>query len=319
MIIWSIKTENNEVELQLDKTTLLVGEHDGWYHIIRDIEKFFNSRNSNIEIYEDTQLLNQKDWDVLWIPFDTHLQFNKILAKSPVMPVLNDILEILELSPFYQNILEAFEELKEEQIIINNQIKKYDLQVSIRDFNISDMKEFIQLNPCIEKSSPIFSKQLLIDLFSEKIRQKRTLIILELPELFANSEQLIHLRNKLLQLTYQGVMVIILTNNSIFEGQKNFYIDKQIINDVVFDKLFFEIYKNAPFVINKNMYERAVSFVKQIVDNYPHSFEIQNKIDSYPQDIAALILIIKQHLFPSLNLTKPDFPMNIQNFLKSNH
>lgn len=318
MITWTIRTEKKEIEIQLGKTTLFLGEHESWYYIIRDIEQFFTNKNSNIEIYEDTQLLTPKDWDVLWIPYDAHLQLDKILAKSPLMPVMNNILQFLEYSPFYQNIVEGFEELKEEQVIINQLIQNYDLQVELRDFTLNDMKGFIQLNTCAEKSSPVDTKQLLLNLFSEKVRERKTLILIELPELFANFNQLIKFRDKLLHLNSQGVMVIILTNHTIFQGQKNYMINEQIINDILFQKLFKEIKSIAPFVFDKLEYNKAVDYIKMIVDNYPHSLQNQNEIDCYPQDIATLILMIKQRVIPSFKIVEPKFPINIQNFLKAN-
>ncbi|WP_075980024.1 hypothetical protein [Bacillus massilinigeriensis] len=187
--MWNIIKEDVEWEIEVGPITILKGQHGLWYELIRMIDDFFSNKGSIVKIFEDTQLLNKKDWDCLFIPFDCHLLVDKITSKSPLKPLLEGVCEDLILSPAYNELLNIWEELREEVQFIKSKVEKYGLELQLESFDLEQLKSFLTFHTLKRNMTPIGYKKLMLDLFIDKNIEKKQLIIIELPELYSNNRE----------------------------------------------------------------------------------------------------------------------------------
>lgn len=295
MKIWNVKDQSAEHEIEMGEITVLNGQHIQWHNLIRSIDNYFNTRQSQIQLYEDNLPVNKKDWQCFMIPFDAEVQLNKITAKSPLKEVQSNISEQIAYSGFFQELQEVWDQLNDELQLINKQMASWGLTSILRPFEEKDINDFIKFHATDNSSlSPIAIKILLLNLILKRPFDKKTLIIIELPDLYANKEELtvLHqLMEKAIQKGYQFLIV----SHEINQGVLNYYYEGTIINDVLLEKMKSKVQQEVPFHCSDELYEKAKNTFIQLVDNSisKESLMKQNKNNG---PIITIIHIIMYNL-----------------------
>jgi len=316
MIMWNIKNESYQWEIEVGDITILKGSNIIWYKLVRLIEDFFENKASTVKIYEDTQLLHKKDWECLFIPFDAHLQLDKINSKSPLKFIVDEVCNELELSPIYHEILDVWEALIDEVELMNHRVEKYGLDLKLELLKLDVIRDALTFSPINKEMTPIEYKKLLLSLFAEKYIDKKRLIIVELPELYADDMQLSDFLNSVKIFTGKGIKFIIVTQQSI-KGNTNYLIDNKIINISCIDNLKRKVQNEVPFVCDDELFQMAKINLLQAVDNYKYKGESFKLLTRENSMLMVVIFVILFHIDIKLNLDTSRVESNIKEFIKS--
>lgn len=316
MIMWHIEVEGEEWEIEVGPVTILKNHHNFWFKLVRLIDDFFTNKSSEVQVYEDTQPLHKKDWECLFLPFDAHLQLDKVTAKSPLKSVLDEVCEELSLSPAFHELLEVWDELKEELQFVNRNLEKYNLSVNISSFEQDDLKSYLSFQSLHSMMTPIEYKKLLLRLFTDKVIEKKRLVIIELPELYANKDDFIELMSLINDLALKGIRFIIVTGERI-EGNSNFVFQEKIINEACIEMRKRRILSELPFVCDDEIFEEAKRILLQAVDN---SFIFEEKellLTNNDEAIVVILFVLIQQLNIAISLDTSGLPMNLNQFIKA--
>lgn len=316
MILWNVKQEENEFNIEVGNITLLMGQHLLWYELVRKIDEFFNSRGTSVQIEEDAMPLVKKDWDCYFIPYDTKLQMDKITTRSPLNDLINECADRIVQSPAYMNFTDAWKDLQDEMFFVNEFLMRYEIRASIDEFSESTLKKFILLSGMKEFLSPVEYKSLQLQLIYEKGIDKKTLIILEMPEIFANEDELEKLNNLICRMEKKGYKFIIVTNSTIFEGNKNYLVNHAIVNNAFLEVKRRDILANAPFGVEEEQFEQAKEEVFKLVDNCPFNGLLSYKKTEHATPVQVLTAMIANELDIALTLDTKGFPPNIKKFIE---
>lgn len=316
MRLWQIADEEQHFTIDLGNVTILKGHSISNYKIIRLIDDYFNNKSSMISIAEDSLTLNKKDWDCLFIPFDANIQLNKLTSKSPLNMVMDIIIENLIASPSYLNVIEAWKELKEEEFFLNQVVSKYDLSVKVLHLDEIQIKNFIHLQNKTSNQSPFDFKLLMLKLFLDKPLAKRRLVLIELPELFANREQLEGLNIMLDTLNHKGITIIISTTSSTFSGRFNYSFEGSMVNEAMLYYKKNKIVSMLPFPIEDNEFKEAVHETLALVDKLANSIISPTDLYIQNQKMGVVIQVMLFTMKVPLNIDYKHFPENIISFLK---
>lgn len=315
MKLWQIENGDEIITLDIDTITILRGYHKKWFRIARSIHEFFNSRTTEVQIYEDAQLINKKEWECLIIPFDESMQLDKITLKSPLQLVLDKIIESLVSSPQYYSILEEWELLKEEEAIINKAVlEKFDLKFELKVFDDIHLKDFIVLSSSYGELTPIEIKTLYLKLLLEKELTKRLLLIIELPEIYAEEQELKEFLNILSQLISKGCNAIIITTSNHITGRNNFIINDQVINEVCIEMLRTKVFNTVPIPMDDGDFIKAKKILMSSVDKVGNKTEfLATSDDIHSSEIIVLYVLLKL-IGIEWDIDTSRFPLNIRKF-----
>lgn len=317
MILWHIEEENGvEYEIEVGPVTIFKGSDPIWYSVVRYIEDFFTNKNSTISIYEDTQPIHKKDWDCLFIPFDAHLQMEKLNAKSPLKSILDNVCQELTLSPSYMALTDVWEEIKEEIQFLNTKINQYGVGLGLQPFEVDELKKYLSFYPLQQSMTPIEYKKILIKLFGDQVVEKKKLIILELPELYATEEQLNDLLEIVEALSRKGFWFIIVTHRDI-KGNVNFSVGGRIINGASVEKIKRIVSVEAPFFVEEDIFQEAKRVFLQIVDN-PEYHRGKYMLSTGDNEMTAVVIyMLLRRSGLELNIDMSMFPENLVKFVEA--
>lgn len=317
MIIWEIESNDLEFMIEVGQVTILKGSNDTWYKLVRCIDDHFNNKTSGVKIYEDTQVLQKKDWECLFIPFDASLQLDKINSKSPLKFLLEDLCGELMLSPTYVTLGEVWEELKDELEIINKKVENLGISLQLYSFEIENLKSFLYFNAQQDWMTPIEYKNLLLKLFIERKMEKKRLIIIELPELYSNYSEYSESIKLINNISKNGTRFIIVTDRTNLIGNVNYYYDGKIINESLIEGIKPKVLAEVPFFCEEKIYNHAKQYLIQSVDNSVNKsgkIVINSKLD---EAVATVLFVMLHQLNIPSSLDITGFSLNIRNFIKS--
>ena len=317
MIIWQIIDEQNEWEIEIGKVTVLKGSNILWYKIVRNIDDYFNNKNSTVRIYEGTQLLPKKDWECLFIPFDAHLQLDKLNSKSPLKFLLDEVLEELSRSPAYQGLLEIWEDIRDELDFLKNKVNNYGLSLQLDPIELDQLKGFISFTTMQKIMAPLEYKILLLKLFADRIIEKKRIIIIELPELYAEAVEYKKLFDIAGLLTDRGIKVIFVTENHHISENYNYVINGSIINSARIENIRRKVINELPFVCDNHLFDEAKKYILNAVDN---STMMEGKL-IFPTEqkevFTVILFVVLKHLNIDLQVDTDGFSTNLFNFISS--
>ncbi|MFS0614232.1 hypothetical protein [Lederbergia ruris] len=315
MNIWNLKHGDKEFNLDIGDSTILVDQSVIWYELVRLIDDYFNNRHTEVQLEEGTTAIQKKDWNCYLIPYDAHLQMDKVTAKSPLNTIINACVEKLSMSPIFFELKDVWSELQEEVYFVNESLSQYDVVATVEDIEEKDLKSFISLRSKKSIMTPIEYKLLLLRLINEKSMSKRTLIILEMPELFADKENMENLVKTVNEMVNKGVRFIIVTSNTSMNGRKNYCIENQIFNEVSIELVKRKVLMDAPFGLEETDFDETKKKIFESVDN---SLEKGNFRGNYIQN-PDLHRVLKYMVFRNLNISQPidtdGLPENIVEFI----
>ncbi|MGM8216806.1 hypothetical protein ACLIA0_14815 [Bacillaceae bacterium W0354] len=312
MKIWSIVTPEKEYEIEVADSTLLYGQHLFWNQLIRHVDDFFNNRNSQVEIFEGSLPINNKDWRCFFIPYDANVQLSKIKSNSPLKDVQNAITEQLTHSPLFQELLDIWSELDGEFEFINQRLRKWGIQGNLSAINEKDLANFVSFNPVYGSNlSPLDVKKLLLNIVLEKPMDKKTLIIVELPELFASEKELWEFKDMVDKAIAIGYQFLFVSQNKNY-GIGNFYYKKRIINSALFEEMKRKVCNEVPFYCSESLYEQAKKIFLRLVDNSISEEEILKLSGA---NYGMIVTIIHVMMY-NLNMETIQVPQGLEPNLK---
>lgn len=315
MKLWEIEIDNELITIDIDNITILKGFHRKWFNLARAINEYFNNKFTEVKIYEDSQLINKKDWECTIIPFDTALHLDKITSKSPLQTILNQIVNYLTISPQYQSIIEEWELLKEEEKIINETlVNKYNLQFELKQFEEQFLKEFILLKGINKNLTPIDMKILFLKLLLDKEVSKKQLIIIEMLELYASNNELKEVYTLIKQLQKRGYNFIIITNETLMYGCNNYLSNDQIINKARIELLKNKVISLAPVPLDENDFEKGKNLIIEAVDNCLNLTEIFNFKKVIHKKEMVVIYLILNLIGINVDIDITEFPPNLRHY-----
>lgn len=315
MKLWQIEVDKENLVLDMDKITVLKGYHKKWFRTARRIHEFFNSRNTQVQILEDAQPINKKDWECLIIPFDESMQLDKITLKSPLQLVLEKIIESLVACPQYHSILEEWELLKEEEEIINKAVlERFNLKFELKLFEETHLKDFIVFSSNYDKLSPIEIKILYLKLLLEKELTKRLLLIIELPEIYAEEQELKEFVTVLEQLICRGCNAIIITTSDEIVGRNNFILNNQVINEARIDLLRSKLISTVPIPIDEQEFLKAKDLLLSSVDKWDSKWDHALNLNVIHSTEIIVLYVLLKLLGIHWNVDTSKFPPNIRSF-----
>lgn len=319
MKLWEIETENDTITLDVDNITILKGYHRKWFNLVRAINDYFNNRLTEVKIYEDSQLINKKDWECTIVPFDTALHFDKITSKSPLHSVLDQIVHYLTISPQYHSIVEEWELLKEEEKIINEVlVNKYNLQFKLKELEEQDLKSFILLKGLHKNLTPIDIKILYLKLLLEKEVSKKQLIIIEMLELYADDKDLNEIYGIIEKLKIRGYHFIVITNETINDGRNNYFNNDQIVNLARIELLKNKVISLAPITIEEEDFNEGKKLLIEAVDNSLNLTDFFKLKTVIHKKQLVVIYMILNLMGIAVDIDVTEFPPNLKKFFSQN-
>lgn len=316
MITWNILKEEVEYELEVGQITVLKGSNLLWYRLVRFVEDYFTNKNSEVLIYEGMHQLNKKEWECYFIPYNAHLQLDKLNSKSPLKPILDEICNDLTFTPAYHELLDIWNEILEEIHFNHQKIEKYGLTMYLEPFSHENLKSFLYFKTIQRDMTPIDYKALLLRLSAERKLEKKRLIIVELPELYAESAQYRKFIEEVNEYSKMGITFILVTQNSI-SGNCNFSIHGKIVNHARLEMIKRKVQNELPFVCDDKLYNEARQFLLDAVDNFNISGDGVLQPGTSSEAILVIIYSMIRHLNIGLTLDITGISPNLEKFIKS--
>ncbi|MDN6291346.1 MAG: hypothetical protein L0J63_13865 [Tetragenococcus koreensis] len=125
---WKINNATSTT-LLIDHLTLLKGYYTDWAEVIELIKHTFDS--NRYEIFESNEKINTQDFCLDFLSFsEEYLTTDALDTKRKLMQLFN---AYLELSPFYKNIVEGWEELQEEVDLLSEELG-YSSNIVLEDY-----------------------------------------------------------------------------------------------------------------------------------------------------------------------------------------
>lgn len=319
MKIWSIESDNGNFDIETNNITILFGDNIKWFHLIRQIDDFFNNRYSTVKIYEDARLMNKKEWDCHFIPFDAHIQLDKITTKSPLFKIRENAAEQLTYSPLYNELLDVWSGLNDELVLFNQKLKRWGIQATLRETGTKVFSENIVFFP-IKKMKPLDYKKLLLNIIVDSPFENNNLIILELPELYTDEEEMDTFCEYIKELANKGYQIFIVTNTKFKAmGRKeswNYCIMDVIVNHAVIEQRKSKIINDLPFFCEDALFETAKELLFKVVDNSISLHELKQIIDKNYDSIVTIIFAILYNLGIEIPYELEDLEPNLKMFLR---
>lgn len=313
MRIWTIIEADYEIEIQVSSKTLLYGHDYRWTLLARRVEDFFNNRNSDVQILMDGVPLDRKDWECYYIPLDIHVELEKVTTRSPLKGIQQTALEQIISSPLYSELLELWEELGEELQFLNQKLESWGILANLTNISERELIKHINFSPKDSSSlAPIKLKRLMLNLIFEKELNKRTLIILELPELLANKSELVQLKHMIEQSVQYGYEFIIVSKEKNFGLSKNYWYRDKVIHEALFERMREKVCSQLPFYCSPELYEEAKNQFINLVDNSIDEDLLWQKVFEHS---SALFTILYVFMY-NLNIVPAYVPKGLEPNLK---
>lgn len=314
MNVWNIQYDDQEFQLSISNCTILFNSSPDWYEIIRKISDYFNSRVNDIFIAEGDLVITKKDWHCYFIPFDSDLNMDKINSKSPLINILNDTVNYLDRSPVYAALQEVWGELQEEMFFVNESFMKYDVRANIKDIKSENIGKFVQLESTQRQFGPSECKLLHLRLINDMPIGKKTLVIIELPELYSNTDNIKEMLALIRDMLKKGIKFIIVTGERKFPGIKNYILEEVIINEYKVESLRERVINEVPFLVEREDFTRAKELFLMDVDNLVNGND-RSDFKSIDIRIRVLIFMLFKRLELKGNIELTGLPVNIERFI----
>ncbi|MEQ6389165.1 hypothetical protein RZN22_07525 [Bacillaceae bacterium S4-13-58] len=314
--MWNIEDGECSWKIEVGSLTILKKSHPNWFTLVRKIDDFFNNKNSKVQIYEDNQLINKKDWECLFIPFDSNLQLDKITAKSPLKPILESSIDDLIMTPAYQEFQNIWTELSEELMFIRKKLEQYDLEIEMVPFEPTYFKNYLVLNSLNKVMTPLHYKQILLKIFAKSTIDKNKLLVIELPELFSTTREFQEFETIINELIKKGMKFILVTTRDIPAANTNYLVGDIIINNARFEVIRNKCLSEIPFNSNNDEYNIAKHGIVGLVDNSNDDTDFVEISTHFDHRIKALIYSMLKNLNIETNLDITGMTPNLARFLE---
>ncbi|WAA09862.1 hypothetical protein [Fervidibacillus albus] len=319
MILWEIREEDTfDLEIEIENITVLKGSNNIWFRLVRLVDDFFNNKGSIVTIMEDTQIIHKSDWECLFVPFDAHIQLDKLSTKSPLKSLWEEAAEELYNHTIFNELNDIWDVLREEvELISKRKVEKYGLKLTVDDFSYNHLKKFIGFSSIKNYTTPFDFKLMLIKLFANKSVNKRKLVIVEYPELYTDQNEFQEFTSFVQSLAEKGLQFIIVSNENLpFYGSKNYFLQNVVINQAKIEMVKRKVMNDLPFVVDHHDFAHVQKQFFELVDKLSNS--VTHQPLSTGDDVTLTIFyVLSHHLGLNLNIDKSQVSNDLYKFFQS--
>lgn len=249
--------DGKSTTLLLDKVTVLKGSANQWKSIIHLLKDTIN--HNKYTLHEGNEKINCKDYQLNILSYSS--TFNSEDMKNNKGSIMDSFFSYLELSPFYKQLVESWDELQEEIYFLNEELG-YEDKITLSDFKKQLIKKNLKIESDKNDSFLQLKQQLRI---TRKLNSsKRNIFLIINPELELNLFELEQL-DKFMNLQTDYFIVI---TSHVFRGSVNVIHDEKLINSCSLLKYKSKIEDLLPFVFKEDTYNDAVNWYIELVDKY---------------------------------------------------
>lgn len=260
---WHITDSNQTDTLLTDKVTLLKGSLEKWNSIIESLSMYFSNKSSKIEVKENQTLLPKQDYQFYILSFSEQMiskGFDKVVTQ-----IQTEFFGFLQLSPFYKQLVDSWEELMEEVELISNDPNFSPLPFRLQPFNNDMVKKSLSIDSVKQDNLSSLNQLLLKIKLMERVT-KRTIFCLIYPENQLTISELQQLDNYL-QSTSSSSQYFILSNYH-FNAVQNILYKNRIVNihSCVLQKD--KLQDILPIHWEDHLFSQACNWYINLVDNF---------------------------------------------------
>lgn len=288
---WHIESDSKTSTLLVDQVTILKGSIADWREILLTLQSYFDNRKTEIIINEGQTLIPKKDYAFYSISFSDYFNSTDLLKIKKNLK--QQYLAQLQLSPFYKQLVEVWDDLQEEVAFLNESTSsiKYNFDLSsFKDKIVSDQIYSDSL-PSTDLSS-LHDLKKSIELIEESSKDKLNIITIINPEIILKSKEIEQLID-FLKTYKKKTQLILLTNDSAIKADNILY-KEQIINKLKCTNVKNLLAATIPFGFDENLYFKASNWYMSLVDNY-HSKTVllsYSSVDNLKEFIYTLCLFV---------------------------
>lgn len=260
---WHIITSNQTDTLLVGKVTSLKGSLENWENIIETLSIYFSNKSSKIEVKENQTLLPKQDYQFYLLSFSQQIvskDFEKVITQ-----IQTEFFGLLQLSPFYKQLVDSWEELAEEVELVSKDLMFSPLPFSLQAFSNDIVKKSLSLDSTKQINLSALN-QLLVKLKVMERVTKQTIFCLVYPENQLTNSELQQL-DDYLQLTSSSSQYFILSNYPFNAAQNIFYKNRIInIHSCVLQKE--KLQDILPITWKDDLFSQACNWYINLVDNF---------------------------------------------------
>lgn len=146
----------------------------------------------------------------------------------------------------------------------------------------------------------------------DKIR----LVIIELPELYAEASSYNELIGIINQLAVEGTHFIIVTKQNELIGNRNFLYDGKVVNEVSIENIKRKVISSVPFYCEDTLFNKVKMYILNTVDNDDFSVK-ENPYVKNNEAFLVVIYTIAHHLNIDLNLDVYGLSDNLDKYIRN--
>ncbi|MFL2101016.1 hypothetical protein [Desemzia sp. FAM 23989] len=286
---WHITDSNQTDTLLTDKVTLLKGSLEKWNSIIESLSMYFSNKSSKIEVKENQTLLPKQDYQFYILSFSEQMiskDFDKVVTQ-----IQTEFFGLLQLSPFYKQLVDSWEELMEEVELVSNDSHFSPLPFRLQPFNNDMVKKSLSIDS-VNQNNLSTLNQLLLHLKVMERVTKRKIFGLIYPENQLTNSELQQLDNHL-QSTSNSSQYFIVSNYPFSAAQNILYKNRIVnIHSCVLQKD--KLQDILPINWEDHLFSQACNWYINLVDNFQEKTVILSlpTVDNLEQFIYVYSLFL---------------------------
>lgn len=262
---WHIKQNQEVYTLLIDQVTILKGDISDWKTIIDSLQAYFDRSPSEIKLFENETLIAKQDFHLSTISFKEEIKSTN--TKDIEKMIHTQFISQLELSPFYKQFIDLWEDLLEEVDFLNSVNEPSPLSFQLEGFKKKIVTDHLKSSHSKNlHSNGLDSLISQIELIEFATKNKKKIIVIVYPEIVLNEKELLglslYLQNKRSSSSY-----FIVTKVHV-NGVKNIYHNEKIVNELVLQKIKSYFKEVIPFPFEDEVYEKASHWYIKLVDNF---------------------------------------------------
>ncbi|OJF92812.1 hypothetical protein [Alkalibacterium sp. 20] len=303
---WRITDPKTTTLLVDNKVTLLKGNILMWHYVIELIKRTFDGHS--YDIFESEEKIHVNDYCLNLISYsDDYRSFETQNSKDKLMLLFN---AYLELSPYYKNLVECWEELQEEVELLSEELG-YSANVQLDDFKKKIVEDHLTWKSNEKNALDKILQQ--IKLTKKSIPDKRHLFVLITPENILDTNDLVKLNEHLQKQTSHFIVV----SDYSFDGPVNTIYNNQIINYSIVIKNKDLISRFLPFVFDEEAFDHSLKWYINLVDKTRDNIIklSLSSVDNLEQFIYVFLMIYFTHL--PFVVDYSGIPAEYKNFIES--
>lgn len=286
---WHITNSNQTDILLTDNVTLLKGSLEKWAFIVESLSAYFSNKSSKIIVKENETLIPKQDYQFYLLSFSEQViskDFEKVISQ-----IQTEFFGLLQLSPFYKQLADSWEELMEEVEMISDDHSFSPLPFKLKPFNNDMVKKSLSIDNMKQDALSILDQLLLKLRVMERV-SKKVIFCLVYPENQLTHSELQQLDDYLQSAAHTSQYFIV--SNYNFNATKNLIYKNRIINKesclLQKDKLRDII----PINWEEHLFYQACNWYINLVDNFQEKTVILSlqTVDNLKQFIYVYSLFL---------------------------